>query len=442
MKIIFPLLLCMSFSGSFAFSVFLLICFLSREQIPAFFRYIALKLCLALYLLPFPAFKYLWLLLSGTSPNRMPIKETQFLDTAHSFIFTNDGILLPQVSISEKVFLALWISVIICVILSQLLRFIHFRHQIYRQLQPDSFHQEMLFSIQSQTAVKQSVQLFYCNAAISPFTCGIKNPIIVLTPLVSEDNIDMALKHELQHIQSHDFFYRILGLLVVLLHCFNPLSYVFFKELREVQEMNCDEVLTKSFTQKERCRYGEMILDIALHVENKFAPVLYLSKDSRGFLRKRIFHISTPATAIRLCVPVMFLLVCVTAAIPVYAYSPQMVDFRSPNPIFSFEELKNADWIEIDPDLTESFPSDEKAFQYCDNYYLLENNTVIPVYASDMTPFSKCNHSYQNATYKHHTMNGKNCVVKTYRVQRCSKCGSAKNRVLTGTSTNSPCPHK
>ena len=442
MKIIFPLLLCMSFSGSFAFFTYLLICFLSRERIPAFFRYTALKLCLALYLFPFPAFKYIWLFISRTSTNCSSAEKIQLLDISHSFVFTNDGILLPQISISETVFLALGFSIMLCIILSQTLRFIHFRHQIYCHLQPDSFHKELLFSIQSHTAVKQSVQLFYCDAAISPFTFGIKKPVIVLTPLVSEDNIEMALKHELQHIKSHDFFYRILGFLVILLHCFNPLSYVFFKELREIQEMNCDELLMKSFSNQERCRYGEMILTIAMRVENRFSQVLCLSKDKRSFLRKRILHISAPATAIHFLVPVMFLLICTTAAIPVYAYSPQMIDFRSTTPLFSLNELENTDWIEIDSDSKANFPADEGAFQYCDTYYLLENGTVIPEYTSNMMPFANCKHNYQSALYKQHIKNGKNCVVKTYRVRRCSKCGSVKNRVLISTGTNTPCPHK
>ena len=71
--------------------------------------------------------------------------------------------------------------------------------------------------------------------------CGAVHPAILLTALVDDDSVELTLRHELQHIRTHDFFYRGLAAVLILLHCFNPFAYILFRELAEVQEMNCDE---------------------------------------------------------------------------------------------------------------------------------------------------------------------------------------------------------
>ena len=102
----------------------------------------------------------------------------------------------------------------------------------------------------------------------------------------------MVLRHELQHIKSHDLIYRMITLLIVLIHCFNPLSYLFLKELKEIQEMNCDEKLTAAFSKNERIKYGQTIISVSVKAKAVSAPALYFSGNSKKFLIKRIRKIS------------------------------------------------------------------------------------------------------------------------------------------------------
>ena len=80
-------------------------------------------------------------------------------------------------------------------------------------------------------------------------------------------------------------------MLAVLLHCFNPAVYFLFRELKEVQEMNCDEKILKLLSENDRKRYGYTIIEIAQNARPVFVPALYFSRNSRAFLKKRIRRI-------------------------------------------------------------------------------------------------------------------------------------------------------
>ncbi|KAI4448607.1 hypothetical protein C823_003128 [Eubacterium plexicaudatum ASF492] len=48
----------------------------------------------------------------------------------------------------------------------------------------------------------------------------------------------------------------------VLVHVYNPFIFLFWKELKNIQELNCDESLIKSLPQKTQNLYGHMLIDM------------------------------------------------------------------------------------------------------------------------------------------------------------------------------------
>ena len=89
--------------------------------------------------------------------------------------------------------------------------------------------------------LQHKVTVYENSLASSPFTYGTFHPSIVLTSLSDKNNLPLIIRHELQHIKSHDFLFRQLAFLVLMLHCYNPFVYFFFREVIEVQELACDE---------------------------------------------------------------------------------------------------------------------------------------------------------------------------------------------------------
>lgn len=444
MKLFLTLILSMSTSGTLAFLIYLIFVFLTRERISARLRYLSLKFCLMLFLVPLPLIKHL--LVSVLFPKNLASSGNfeVFLDVSHSLNLTDTGLLFPKIDTVYQFLLLCWIMILGIILSSQFFCFLIFQKRITKYLHRDNRYDALLPSLKKAYGIRHPVSVYYSNSDLSPFTCGVFHSLIVFTTLVDEDSAPMILRHELQHIRTHDFLYRILALIAVLLHCFNPCIYLLFKELKEVQEMNCDEALSKDFSSKEKRNYGKILIDISAKAGSATAPAIYFSKTSKSFLKKRIRRITSPVHTRSLCALALSLIMCLTAAIPVYAYSPATIDWREGGEATP-EDLENTDWIIISKNISPWYdiPEDECTFLSCDTYFILDTGTIIPLagkISADLQ--ANCNHSYQSGTLKQHILSGTGCVVITYSAQICNKCNFVKNKVAIGRSEHNPCPHK
>ncbi len=322
-----------------------------------------------------------------------------------------------------------------------------FKYKIRQYLLPVRNYDEELCSIKADLNIKKTVTLYYCNINISPFTYGIKSPNIVLTSLVTEESKDMILRHELQHIKSHDFIFRILALFVVLLHCFNPIIYLFFKDLTEVQEMNCDEKLITGFTHEERMRYGRILISISSKAKSLIAPAIYLSQNNKVFLTRRIQKIASANFKRTSHMFITSMILCIFSAIPVFAYSPETMDWRNTSSDIQ-NDIKDSTWVELEvyssaeSEALSSAPKDEKIFSSCNQYVSFNDGTIIPLPDTSIQAFSTCRHSLKNAALKNHSRKGTGCIVKSYSVKICKKCGTIQNKTLISSTNYTKCPHK
>ena len=444
MKMILTLLLAMSASGTLAFLVYLLAVFLTHEQISAHLRYLILKICLAFFLIPFPLLKYV-LVSYFEQPYSSYSESVVFLDVAHSVNLTDSGLLLPYISLFYRILLIGWVAILTVIILSQIISFLIFRKNISNNMTPDECYLDSLYSLKNTMHISSDVKILRSDTDLSPFTCGLFHPLIILTSLVDDASADMILRHELQHIKNHDFLYRVIALLAVLLHCFNPIIYLFFKELKEVQEMNCDEKLTVNFTPAEKKAYGNILIDIASRSGSDIAPVIYFSKTGKSALKKRIRKIISPVHRKKSFVLFLLTCICFTASVPVCAYSPSTIDWRGSNE--TPDSLQDTNWFAIYYDDSYSpwddLPEDEHAFLNCNEYFILEDGTILPVTDNfSATPYKTCQHTFKMSTFKRHQKQGKGCIVTTWRAQVCTKCHYKKNLIQIETDTHTICHHK
>ena len=210
MKILIYLLLCMSASGSIFFLIYLLLNFFTHESFTASFRYTMLKLNILFFLFPMPLVKYLiqtWFF--HHNPDFTITNGKYFFYRSHFLYITSAGFVFPNLFAYQKVLIGLWLSIILLIVISQLYHFFIFKHRIKQYLLPLTNYDKELNSIKADLNIKKDVTLYYCDIEISPFTYGIKSANIVLTSLVTNESKNMILRHELQHIKSHDFIFRI-----------------------------------------------------------------------------------------------------------------------------------------------------------------------------------------------------------------------------------------
>lgn len=447
LKILIYLLLCMSASGSIFFLIYLLLNFFTHESFTASFRYTMLKLNILFFLFPMPLVKYLiqtWFF--HHNPDFTITNGKYFFYRSHFLYITSAGFVFPNLFAYQKVLIGLWLSIILLIVISQLYHFFIFKHRIKQYLLPLTNYDKELNSIKADLNIKKDVTLYYCDIEISPFTYGIKSANIVLTSLVTNESKNMILRHELQHIKSHDFIFRIFALFVVLLHCFNPISYLFLKDLKEIQEMNCDEKLVTKFTHEERMKYGHILISISSKAKALTAPALYFSQNNKTFLTKRIKKIAITNFNKTSHIIIATVILCIFSAIPVFAYSPESIDWRNSSTQIQ-HNIEESTWIELDVDssidseTSLSFPQDEKTFSICKQYVLLSNGTIIPLKDTSIEPFSTCKHSFKNGTFKSHIRKGKGCIVKSYSVRICTKCNAIQDKSLISSMHYTKCPH-
>jgi beta-lactamase regulating signal transducer with metallopeptidase domain len=97
----------------------------------------------------------------------------------------------------------------------------------------------------------------------SPTVIGVLRPRIIL-PLDRDDNeLSYILLHEGIHVGRSDNLWRMIAILAVCIHWFNPMSWVFLKLFLNDCELACDEGAIKKLNSEERKEYARTLLNYA-----------------------------------------------------------------------------------------------------------------------------------------------------------------------------------
>ena len=88
--------------------------------------------------------------------------------------------------------------------------------------------------------------IYLSEKIVSPAVYGIVKPKIILPASYKDRDIDLVILHEKTHIRSFDNLWRMIVFVIVAVHWFNPLCWLFLKGFLADLELSCDErVLTK-----------------------------------------------------------------------------------------------------------------------------------------------------------------------------------------------------
>ena len=106
------------------------------------------------------------------------------------------------------------------------------------------------------------VRLWRNDAIGAPVTWGIVRPIILVPAGFEElpaESRDVVIRHELAHIQAHDFLMRGLAEIARALIWFQPLVWIVWRQLREEQELACDNCVLAAGGRPSA--YAKLLLD-------------------------------------------------------------------------------------------------------------------------------------------------------------------------------------
>lgn len=116
-----------------------------------------------------------------------------------------------------------------------------------------------IYEVKDSTHMRDNVYL--SEKIISPAVYGILKPKIILPASYKDRDVCLVILHEKTHIRCLDNLWRIIAFVIVALHWFNPLCWLFLKEFLADLELSCDErVLTKLGANRAK-EYALALLD-------------------------------------------------------------------------------------------------------------------------------------------------------------------------------------
>lgn len=107
-------------------------------------------------------------------------------------------------------------------------------------------------------------KIYESTSVTGPVTIGLYKPVIILPKEEWDiDRLKMILHHELVHIKRKDLWIKWLYQILLCVHWFNPLLYLFGKKINADCELSCDEAVLRELTQEGRNVYGNLLIDAA-----------------------------------------------------------------------------------------------------------------------------------------------------------------------------------
>ncbi len=153
-----------------------------------------------------------------------------------------------------------------------------------------------------------NVRICRCHTMLSPFTFGIRKPVIVIPASAcssssaegqTANNLAMLISHELVHCLRKDMLIKAAVGLLRAFQWFNPLIYAYSRQTELACELSCDELVTKAFSFDERKQYAEWILHYAKAqngIRAQKNPAFSLQLSNLKLVKKRLNHILHPAS--------------------------------------------------------------------------------------------------------------------------------------------------
>ncbi|MDD4163701.1 MAG: M56 family metallopeptidase [Eubacteriales bacterium] len=152
-----------------------------------------------------------------------------------------------KVNILEQVFKtasAIWITVLLAILITLAVLYFTTLHEL-------------------KDARKSHDNIYFSDKIQSPAVYGIFKPKIILPERMAGDDVEFILMHENMHIHRADNLWRIMAFLIVTVHWFNPLAWIFLKSFLADIELSCDECVLLKIGKNNAKDYARTLLESA-----------------------------------------------------------------------------------------------------------------------------------------------------------------------------------
>lgn len=122
----------------------------------------------------------------------------------------------------------------------------------------------------------------------SPFVLGLVKPNIYLPDTLSEEEREYVLSHERTHIRRGDWISKIVGVIAVAIHWFNPLVWLGFTLFEQDMEMSCDETTIENWSAESKAAYSKTLVSLATKSETYSYTIVPLGFSKVSFSKMEV----------------------------------------------------------------------------------------------------------------------------------------------------------
>lgn len=296
---------------------------------------------------------------------------------------------------------------------------------------------------------KKRIKIMKISEIKTPFTLGVLRPVIYLPEQAfTQEELELVLCHEAAHIKRRDVLVKWLGLFGVLVHWFNPLSYLMLREINKVSEHRCDEAALRIVGAEKRGAYARLIVRAAAMGTQK----TQLWAGGLSGNKKDIYNRVEEIIERRRIRRGWGIAAAVIAAVfssfgSTYAYETERTTNNKPE---KGEERVFIPYINGNEDMT-----GEEYFEMPDcsgvdfarsNTVFIEEDTGKTIYLEEEIKepeeYRRCTHKYQQGVFQKHIKNSSGgCTLSIYEGKYCRKCGDEIYEKIISSIKYTECPH-
>ena len=416
------LLICMSIAGTEPLIICLLLLLLQRKKFSYRLGRNLVFLSLAGYLIPFQVVKYLM-------PTDVLIRTDALANISYYINFDDKGAISYH---GISLWMSDWILMIgLCWL------FLISGFSVYEIIKYHRLTRKLKKITEKRTCFLPGIgDVEYRISPLigSPYTIGFLKPFIVAPENLENSRLsEMILRHEYSHLCCHDSAVKLLCLLAICLHFYNPLTLLTLLLYTSFSENIADQAATEGFATEERKAYAVALVNLS--VRNRQVPVVWKNNllGAKHTMKRRVeFIMMKNKKASKIGTAAAILASVFLSGTTVFGYAPMQTTEASGSVV-----------MPVDTSFVDS-EFQNNIFEYSNIYFETENHENISVNESDLEPRALiCTHDFKSGySDLHYPQSNGSCIVKRYTAKICQKCNHLVIMDYVGTYTYAKCPHK
>ena len=415
------LLICMSIAGTVPLIICLLLLLLQRKKFSYRLGRNLVFLSLAGYLIPFQVVKYLM-------PTDVLIRTDALANISYYINFDDkEAISYHGISLWMSDWILMiglcWLFLISGFSVYEIIKY----HRLTRKLKKITEKRTCFLSGIGDVEYRISPLIG------SPYTIGFLKPFIVAPESLEDSRLsEMILRHEYSHLRRHDSAVKLLCLLAICLHFYNPLTLLTLLLYTSFSENIADQAATEGFTTEERKAYAVALVNLS--ARNRQVPVVWKNNllGAKHTMKRRVeFIMMKNRKASKIGTAAAILASVFLSGTTVFGYAPM-------------QTTEAADSVQLNETVSFVDSASNNPFANSNIYFETDEHVNILVNDSDLEPRAIiCTHDFKSGYADvHNSKSNGGCEVKRYTAKICQKCNHLVIMDYVSTTTYAKCPHK